>query len=89
MWPLTAYLVYVGILVAALFYAIQVLWVGIHYGPQNAVPCSVASQFRLARACACINLILDLYILALAVANVWTLQLASEGKSRPHFSILN
>jgi uncharacterized membrane protein YcgQ (UPF0703/DUF1980 family) len=78
--PLTAYFVYAGIVVATLFYVIQVLYVGIHCGPQNATPCSVPTQVNLARACACINLILDVYILVIAIANVWTLQLTTKRK---------
>ncbi|KAI1410395.1 hypothetical protein F5Y13DRAFT_192256 [Hypoxylon sp. FL1857] len=71
--PITAYLIWAGIAVVVLFYAILVLYIGIHCGPHS---CTVVEQVDIAKGSASINLILDVYILAIAVVNVWTLQMS-------------
>ncbi|KAI1379733.1 hypothetical protein F4677DRAFT_463980 [Hypoxylon crocopeplum] len=75
--PATAYLLWAGVAVVVLFYGILVLYIGIHCGPQD---CTVAEQVDIAQGSASINLILDVYILVIAVVNVWTLPMSRNHK---------
>ena len=77
--PLSAVFVFAGIATTVLFYSIQLLYFGIHCGPYKE-PCSIDTQNSLGKASASINLILDLYILAVAVLNVWTMHLSVREK---------
>ncbi|KAK8044772.1 hypothetical protein PG993_004796 [Apiospora rasikravindrae] len=75
--PWTAWCIWTGITVVVLFYVIQVLYIGIHCGPQA---CTVNEQVDIAKATASINLALDIFILVLAVVNVWTLKMSRRHK---------
>lgn len=78
--PITSYLVYLGMAVVILFYSILVIYTGVKCGPKNGVTCSVPFQVNLARASTSVNLILDVYIMAIAIWNSWSLQLTRKRK---------
>ncbi|KAK8105165.1 hypothetical protein PG999_008524 [Apiospora kogelbergensis] len=75
--PRTAWCIWAGITIVVLFYVIQVLYIGIHCGPKA---CTVVEQVNIAKATASVNLVLDIFILVLAVVNVWTLQMSRRHK---------
>jgi len=78
--PITAYFIYLGIVVVFLFYSINVLYTGIHCGPYRHNPCSVDTQVKIAKASASVNLTLDVYVLAIAITNIWTLRMTTRHK---------
>jgi hypothetical protein len=78
--PLASYCIYLGIAVVFLFYSINVLYTGIHCGPYRHEACSVETQVNIARASASINLILDVYVMAIAIVNIWTLRMTTRHK---------
>ncbi|KAK8119948.1 uncharacterized protein PG998_004574 [Apiospora kogelbergensis] len=75
--PRTAWCIWAGITIVVLLYVIQVLYIGIHCGPKA---CTVVEQVNIAKATASVNLVLDIFILVLAVVNVWTLQMSRRHK---------
>ncbi|KAI0401579.1 hypothetical protein F4802DRAFT_579679 [Xylaria palmicola] len=75
--PMTAYVIYVGIGIVLFFYTILTLYIAIHCGPRT---CSVEEQVKIAQATASVNLSLDVYVLTLAIVNVWTLQMSRRYK---------
>ncbi|KAJ8069760.1 hypothetical protein OCU04_000179 [Sclerotinia nivalis] len=78
--PITAYCIYLGITVVFLFYSINVLYTGIHCGPYRHSPCSVDTQVKIAKASASVNLTLDVYVMAIAIVNIWTLHMTTRHK---------
>ena len=77
---MAAYSIYFGIAVVTLYHGINLLYTGIQCGPYRDTPCSVPTQVNIAKASASINLILDVYLMVVAVVNVWTLQMSTRYK---------
>jgi hypothetical protein len=66
--------------IVTLFYAILVIYTGAKCRPKNGTSCDVPTQVNLAKAATSVNLILDVYIMVLAVFNIWSLQLTTRRK---------
>jgi hypothetical protein len=57
-----------------LYYSILVIYTGVHCGPYRGT-CSVPTQVSIAKASASIKLMLDVYVMGIAVVNVWALKM--------------